>query len=180
MIHDVAFNDFITERNFAKCGVLPVKRLRVSATLPAYGSNGAAGLDLSADLSDEHYGNFTTIFDEKLGEAVEAITILPGKRRLIKTGIAVKLPAGTYGRVAPRSGLAYKHGIDVMAGVIDEDYRGDIGVILYNSGDEPFHVTHGMRIAQLIVEVYRPVLVVERDSLDVTNRGEGGFGSTGV
>jgi dUTP pyrophosphatase len=176
--HDTAFNAFITERNFAKCGVLPVQRLRVSATLPAYGSNGAAGLDLSADLSG--HGLDLVTLREMGKDPVDVLLIKPGHRAIIKTGIAVALPVGTYGRIAPRSGLSVKQGLGIMAGVIDEDYRGEIGVVAINQGHDPICITHGMRIAQLIVEVYKPVLVVERESLDDTNRGSGGFGSTGV
>lgn len=96
------------------------------------------------------------------------------------TDLAVEVPAGCYGRVAPRSGLAAKHHIDVGAGVIDEDYRGNVGVVLFNHGAEPFVVQRGDRIAQLICE--RCVLpeLLEVDSLDETQRGAGGFGSTGT
>ena len=90
------------------------------------------------------------------------------------------MPPLTYGRVAPRSGLAYKKGIDVGAGVIDEDYRGEVGVILFNFGEEDFEVAPGDRIAQLILEKISMVGLKEVDDLDQTDRGAGGFGSTGV
>lgn len=158
-----------------------VQKLNEHATIPTYGSSGAAGMDLYANLS---------------AEGVGAISISPGERRLIKTGIAIAIPRGHYARVAPRSGLAYKNGIDVMAGVIDEDYRGEVGVILINLGfkfavnpenlrtelveGEPLIVKHGDRIAQLIIEKYTPCLPIEVSSLDDTDRGAGGFGSTGT
>jgi len=161
--------------------IIRVQRLSKFATLPTYGSNGAAGLDLYADFS---------------AEAFNMYALAPGQRKLIKTGIAIDIPRGHYARVAPRSGHAFKSGIDVMAGVIDEDYRGEVGVILYNNdfrdesvpewgGSEvvtpgvPFVIQHGDRVAQLIIEKYTPCLVVEVSSLDETARGAGGFGSTG-
>lgn len=144
--------------------ILHVTKLNDSATLPSYGSGEAAGLDLHADLSDLSGDIF----------------LVPGERRLIKTGIAIAVPLGCYGRIAPRSGLAYKSGIDVMAGVIDSDYRGDVGVILINHGHANFHVSHGDRIAQLIIEMMLPSLVVEQSSLPESIRGDNGFGSTGI
>ena len=163
--------------------VIRVQRLSEHAQLPTYGSNGAAGLDLYADFSREGYS---------------VCNLAPGERRLIKTGLSIDLPRGHYARVAPRSGLAYKNGIAVMAGVIDEDYRGEVGVILFNSDFVPASaetdmmdyqpirpgrshmIKHGDRIAQLIIEKYTPCLVVEVSSLDSTERGAGGFGSTGT
>jgi dUTP pyrophosphatase len=122
--------------------------------------------------------------------SVESATISPGERKLIKTGVRLAIPDGIYGRIAPRSGLAYKHGIDVMAGVIDSDYRGDIGVILYNSDKQnAFSVCEGDRIAQIIFEKcysYSLHQVFESSELDAKNkqsyvstRYDGGFGSTG-
>jgi dUTP pyrophosphatase len=107
-------------------------------------------------------------------------TVIPARgRALVKTDIKISVPNGTYGRVAPRSGLAYKHGIDTMAGVIDADYRGPVGVILANLSETDFPVKIGDRIAQLIVErVVMPDVVVV-DQLEDTVRGAGGFGSTG-
>lgn len=148
--------------------VMRVQKLNEHATLPTYGSSGAAGMDLYANLA---------------AEGVDVISLNPGERRLIKTGIAVAIPRGHYARVAPRSGLAYKSGIDVMAGVIDEDYRGEVGVILINLsfiGGGPLTIKHGDRIAQLIIEKYTPCLPIEVSSLDDTSRGSGGFGSTGT
>ncbi|KAM5290806.1 deoxyuridine 5'-triphosphate nucleotidohydrolase, mitochondrial-like [Glossophaga mutica] len=106
-------------------------------------------------------------------------TVPPMEKALVKTDIQIALPAGCYGRVAPRSGLAAKHFIDVGAGVIDEDYRENIGVVLFNFGKEMFEVKKGDRIAQLICErIYYPE-IEEVQGLDDTNRGTGGFGSTG-
>ncbi|ODN01383.1 Deoxyuridine 5'-triphosphate nucleotidohydrolase, mitochondrial [Orchesella cincta] len=99
---------------------------------------------------------------------------------LVKTDIQIKLPEGTYGRVAPRSGLALKNKIDVGAGVIDQDYRGNVGVILFNYSDEDFVIAEGDRVAQLICEKIEYPEIEEVKSLDETERGEGGFGSTGV
>ncbi|XP_048193124.1 deoxyuridine 5'-triphosphate nucleotidohydrolase, mitochondrial-like [Perognathus longimembris pacificus] len=106
-------------------------------------------------------------------------TIPPMEKALVKTDIQIALPSGCYGRVAPRSGLAAKHFIDVRAGVIDEDYRGNVGVILFNFGKEKFEVKKGDRIAQLICErIFYPE-IEEIQVLDDTERDSGGFGSTG-
>jgi dUTP pyrophosphatase len=141
---------------------LRIRKLRPDASIPAYQTEGAAGLDLSAALD-------------------KPITIAPGDRALVMTGIAIALPPGHEGQVRPRSGLALKHGVTVLnsPGTIDEDYRGEIGIVLVNHGKERFHVTHGMRIAQLVVAPVRQVEVREVDTLDKTVRGAGGYGSTG-
>ena len=99
---------------------------------------------------------------------------------MIGTGLAFGIPVGNYGRVAPRSGLAAKNSIDVMAGVIDSDYRGELKVILANLSDTDFQVDEGMRIAQLIIEKYTLTTLNEVETLDETVRGAGGFGSTGT
>ena len=140
-------------------GPLRVRKMSPAATIPARGSPGAAGYDLSA--------------------AHEA-TVPPHKRLLVKTDLAIAIPEGTYARIAPRSGLAFKKSIDVAAGVVDYDYRGNVGVILVNHADEPFEVKVGDRIAQLILEKIATPDVVEVDDLEETDRGAGGFGSTGV
>nr|XP_009938590.1 PREDICTED: deoxyuridine 5'-triphosphate nucleotidohydrolase, mitochondrial [Opisthocomus hoazin] len=105
--------------------------------------------------------------------------IPPMEKAVVKTDIQIALPSGCYGRVAPRSGLAAKHFIDVGAGVIDEDYRGNVGVVLFNFGKESFEVKKGDRIAQLICERICYPELEEVQALDDTERGEGGFGSTG-
>jgi len=137
---------------------LLIKRLSEHAVLPSRGSAQAAGYDLSA----AHDG------------------IVPARgKALIKTDLALAIPACCYGRVAPRSGLAWKHSIDVGAGVIDADYRGNVGVILFNLSDEDFAVKAGDRVAQLILERVETPEVVEVEDLEASSRGSGGFGSTG-
>ena len=138
---------------------LLVKRLNEHATLPARGSPLAAGYDLSSS---------------------EDVSIPKGTRRLVGTGIAFTVPHETYGRIAPRSGLAVKKGIQVGAGVIDRDYTGEVKVVLFNHGDEDFVIKKGDRIAQLIIEKIEMPEVKLVDELLVTERGEGGFGSTGA
>ncbi|NWS21041.1 DUT protein, partial [Pachyramphus minor] len=133
-------------------------KLSENAFAPSRGSARAAGYDL--------YSAYDCV-------------IPPMEKAVVKTDIQIALPSGCYGRVAPRSGLAAKHFIDVGAGVIDEDYRGNVGVVLFNFGKETFEVKKGDRIAQLICErIYYPELE-EVEALDDTDRGEGGFGSTG-
>jgi dUTP pyrophosphatase len=145
---------------------LQVMRLPHGADLPlpAYQSEDAAGLDLMAAVA-----------------ADAPVVIGPGRRALIPTGLAIALPAGTEGQVRPRSGLAARHGVTVLnsPGTIDADYRGEIQVILVNLGQDPFIVTRGMRIAQLIIAPTVPVTIRETAKLDETTRGVGGFGSTG-
>lgn len=133
-------------------------KLSQNALAPSRGSSRAAGYDLYSAYDCE---------------------IPASGKAVVKTDIQIALPSGCYGRIAPRSGLAAKHFIDVGAGVIDEDYRGNVGVVLFNFGKEPFKVNKGDRIAQLICErIYYPDLE-EMQVLDDTERGSGGFGSTG-
>jgi dUTP pyrophosphatase len=141
---------------------LRVKLLSERAIEPTRGSPHSAGLDL--------YAPEGSMFSD----------VMPGERKLIKMGLAVAIPPGYYGRIAPRSGLAMKNGIQIMAGVIDADYRGELGVILYNAGAQPFSYNRGERIAQLILERIAVPDVLVVDDLDDTDRGSGGFGSTGV
>lgn len=137
-----------------------IKKLSENATIPSKGTNFAAGYDLYA---------------------AEDAVVNCGTRKLIKTNISMEITPGYYGRIAPRSGLAYKNGIDVLAGVIDSDYRGDIGVILYNSDKNiDFIVKKGDRIAQIIFEACYSATLNEAENLDNTLRQSGGFGSTGV
>eukprot|EP00004_Rigifila_ramosa_P002807 TRINITY_DN12876_c0_g1_i1.p2 TRINITY_DN12876_c0_g1~~TRINITY_DN12876_c0_g1_i1.p2 ORF type:complete len:142 (-),score=23.00 TRINITY_DN12876_c0_g1_i1:6-431(-) len=137
---------------------LRVKRLSEHATLPCKGSPFAAGYDLFSAHD----------------------TTVPARgKELVRTDISIAVPPNTYGRVAPRSGLALKHSIDVGAGVIDEDYRGPVGVILFNFSDTAFPIKKGDRIAQLVLEQICHASVVESDDLGDTQRGAGGFGSTG-
>lgn len=132
--------------------------------LPRYETAGAAGLDLRAALA----------------EAVP-LTLAPGERALVPTGFALRLPDGFEGQVRPRSGLAARHGVTVLnaPGTIDADYRGEVQVILVNHGPSPVVISRGDRIAQLVVAAVAQVAVAEVEALDVTARGEGGFGSTG-
>ena len=135
------------------------KKLHDEAVVPTRGSEFAAGLDLSS---------------------VESVVIEPGDRAIVATGLAVIIPNNTYLRIAPRSGLAAKHGIDVLAGVVDSDYRGEIKVILVNLGKEPFAVMPGERIAQAILEQCVIADVETVEELTDTDRGANGFGSTGI
>jgi dUTP pyrophosphatase len=138
--------------------VLSFKRLNPRATLPKRGSSSAAGLDIYS---------------------IETISIAPKQRLMVRTGLAVAIPEGFYGRLAPRSGLATKQGLDVLAGVIDSDYRGEVCCLLYNTGDETVHLPEESKICQLIVErIILPAPTWVND-LDETHRGGGGFGSTG-
>jgi dUTP pyrophosphatase len=133
--------------------------------LPAYQSEHAAGLDLVAALP-----------------ADAGVTLEPGARALIPTGLAIELPGGYEAQVRPRSGLALSFGVTVLnsPGTIDADYRGEIGVILINLGSDPFEVKRGARIAQLIVSRTERLAIEESGALEDTARGAGGFGSTGA
>jgi dUTP diphosphatase len=133
--------------------------------LPQYQSAHAAGLDLLAAVAAE-----------------TPITLAPGDRALIPTGLAIALPPGFEGQVRPRSGLAARHGVTVLnaPGTIDADYRGEVQVVLANFGTEPFEVSRGTRIAQLVVAAVQHCELIETETLDSTMRGQGGFGSTGT
>lgn len=138
--------------------VLRFKQLDPRAVLPQRGSALAAGLDVCS---------------------IEEITIEPKQRVMARTGLAVAIPPGFYGRVAPRSGLAAKNGLDVLAGVIDSDYRGEVCCLLYNTGDVAIDLPAGSKICQLIVEQIITPDAAWASDLDETARGAGGFGSTG-
>lgn len=114
--------------------------------------------------------------------ASDACVVYPRDRVLVKTGLKIALPVGYVALVHPRSGLALKHGITVLntPGTIDSGYRGEVGVILYNASDQPFLVNKGDRIAQMVIQKYETAVFSVVDSLDETDRGSGGFGSTGV
>jgi dUTP pyrophosphatase len=142
-----------------------VRRLpaAVDLPLPAPASAGSAGLDLRA--------------------AVDAdLTLLPGERALVPTGLALAIPPGWEGQIRPRSGLAIRHGIGIVnaPGTIDSDYRGEVSVLLVNLGQEPFTLSRGDRIAQLLLGRAEPIFWEEADDLPATSRGAGGFGSTGT
>ncbi len=139
---------------------IPIKKLSDKATIPTQGSSEAAGYDLYA---------------------AEDNVVYSMSRTLVKTNISIAIPEGYYGRIAPRSGLAFKHGIDVLAGVIDSDYRGDISVILFNtSTNSEFKIKAGDRIAQIIIEKCHNVHWDIENELNDTDRKEKGFGSTGL
>jgi len=135
----------------------------VGLQLPTYATEQSAGMDLTAALE-------------------EAIEIGPGERMLIPTGLSIALPDGYEAQIRPRSGLALKHGVTVLnaPGTIDADYRGEIGVILCNLGQEEFTVERGMRIAQMVIAQHAKVEWEVADELSETERGKGGFGSTGT
>ena len=142
---------------------MKVKVLRTDpeAQLPAYAHPGDAGMDV---------------------RSIENVTLAPGARALVRTGLVLELPPDAEAQVRPRSGLALKHGVTVLntPGTIDAGYRGEVGVILINLGAEPFVVEKGMKIAQLVVAPVAQAEVVEVSVVDATDRGAGGFGSTGV
>jgi dUTP pyrophosphatase len=138
--------------------MLRFKQLDSRAVLPKRGSALAAGLDVCG---------------------IEDVEIGPRQRVMARTGLAVAIPPGFYGRVAPRSGLAAKNGLDVLAGVIDSDYRGEIVCVLYNTSDETIKLPAGSKICQLIIEQIITPEPTWATDLDETARGAGGFGSTG-
>ena len=131
--------------------------------LPAYATEQSAGMDLRADIE-------------------QPVTLKPLERRLIPTGLHIALPQGYEAQVRPRSGLALKHGITVLntPGTIDADYRGEIGVVLVNLSNEDFVVNPGERVAQMVIAQYEQAVLQIVDTLDETERGEGGYGHTGV
>jgi dUTP pyrophosphatase len=157
------------QRSSFKLGIskmkIYVKRLKKDqpASIPRYMTPGASGMDLFASLEKE-------------------VTLEPGERRLIPTGIAVAIPEGFEGQVRPRSGLAIQKGIGIVngPGTIDSDYRGEIGVLLINFGKEPFTIRHGERIAQMVISQVLRAALEEVDELPTTRRQGGGFGHTGI
>ena len=140
--------------------VIHCLKLDKNAQLPRYAHPGDAGMDIFA---------------------LESTVLLPGERKRIRTGIALELPEGTEAQVRPRSGLAFRHGITVLnsPGTVDSGYRGEVMVILINLGQVPFTVDAGMRIAQLVIKPVLTAGIREVDALNGTERGGGGFGSTG-
>lgn len=132
--------------------------------LPAYETTGSAGMDLRAAVAED-----------------APVTLAPGARALVPTGLKIALEPGHEAQVRPRSGLALKHGLTCLnaPGTIDSDYRGEVGVILVNHGQEPFVIRRGERIAQLVVARHEQAVIAEVETLDETARGAGGFGSTG-
>ncbi len=133
--------------------------------LPAYETSGAAGMDLRAAVA-----------------ADAPLTLEPGKRALVPTGLVFEIPHGYEGQIRPRSGLAFKNGITCLntPGTVDSDYRGEVKVLLVNLGEEPFVIERGMRMAQMVIAPVTQVAVREAAETSETTRGAGGFGSTGV
>ena len=136
------------------------------AKLPIYKTAGSAGMDLRA------------VFEE----GVKGVMLQPNQRVLVKTGLSIQLPEGKEAQIRPRSGLAFKHGITVLnaPGTIDSDYIGEIGVLLINTGQESFFIEPQMRIAQMVIASYEKIEWEECERLEETERGTGGFGSTGI
>lgn len=137
---------------------LLVRKLKATAKLPTRGSDGAAGYDLYA---------------------VDSGVILPNKQAVVGTGLAMTIPENCYGRIAPRSSLAVKYSVGILAGVADRDYTGEYKVVMFNHGETPYTYDVGDRVAQLIIEQITTPHVVEVEELSMSIRGEGGFGSTG-
>lgn len=137
------------------------RRIDPAAMLPSYAHPGDAGMDI---------------------RSIEDLVIDPGARKLVRTGLVMMLPPGYEAQVRPRSGLALKNGVTVLntPGTIDEGYRGEVGVVLANFGSEPFRIEKGSKIAQIVVAPCTRAEIEETVEIDSTERGEGGFGSTGV
>ena len=142
---------------------IAITKLNERAILPEYQTAGAAGMDIHACLDGP-------------------VMLQPMERRMIPTGIAIAVPEGYEAQIRARSGLSLKNGITTVNGVgtVDSDYRGEVGVLLVNLGQEQFEITHGMRIAQMVIARYERAVWAEVAGLDATHRGNGGFGSTGV
>lgn len=138
---------------------MKVRRLSPNAVLPRRATSGSAGYDICA---------------------LEEGVIPAGTRKLVPSGLSLEIPPGHYGRIAPRSGLSIKFGLDVAAGVIDQDYRGPVGIVLVNNGENDFSYKAQDRIAQLLLERVSTLKVEEVKELDETMRGSGGWGSTGT
>lgn len=168
-----------------RCWAVEFQRLHPDAILPTRATYGSVGLDLHACFDGAAYENA-----ERRGLVVHidgslrphAIVLPPGERLLVRTGWAVAIGRGFEGQVRPRSGLAWRHGVTVLnaPGTIDSDYRGPLGVLLVNLGQSDFVIRQGDRIAQLVIAPVAMVDVREVEALPETERGEGGFGSTGV
>jgi len=143
---------------------LKIKRSKNSnLPLPAYETDGSAGMDIRASLDDD-------------------VILEPGDIKLIPTGISVSIPMGYEGQIRPRSGLALKHGIGMVnsPGTIDSDYRGEVGIIMANYGKKSFTIKHGDRIAQMIITRICHAVIEEVSELNSTKRGQGGFGHSGI
>ncbi len=138
---------------------IKIKKLHQDAVVPRYAKEHDAGMDFYAS---------------------ESLVLQPGERRLVSTGIAMAIPSGYVGLIWDKSGIATKHGLKTMAGVIDAGYRGEIRILVHNLGNEEFVVEKGNKVAQMLIQPVEQREVMEVEKLDSTDRGEGGFGSTGV
>ena len=142
---------------------MKIRKIKDGATLPAYQTEHAAGMDIHACIE-------------------QPMTVQPLERMMVPTGLSLELPAGYEAQIRARSGLSIKHGITMVNGIgtIDGDYRGEVGVLVINLGQEPFVIEPNMRIAQMVVARYERVVWEETDELSETLRGDGGYGSTGI
>jgi dUTP pyrophosphatase len=138
---------------------LRIQRITKEVEMPSYAHQGDAAFDL---------------------RSADEISLKPGEKKIIKTGLKMAIPEGYVGLIWDRSGLAAKNGIHVLAGVVDSGYRGEVGVVLKNLGEDEIQITKNMRIAQMLIQPVLSPVIEESDSLDETKRGEGGFGSTGL
>lgn len=149
-------------------GVLRLPGHDPALPLPEYATDGAAGMDLCANLPPD--------------ARADGLTLAPGERALVPSGLALEIPPGHEVQLRPRSGLALRHGLTLLnsPGTIDSDYRGEVGAVLVNHGAEPVTIAHGMRIAQLVLAPVARVAWAEAEALASSARGSGGFGSTGT
>jgi dUTP pyrophosphatase len=162
-----------------------MKRIRINIVnksnnpTPKYETKHSAGMDVRAYITEDKCNNVDM---DKDGEFIYTKIIQPGEYAMIPTGLYLEVPDGYMMNVHARSGLAYKKGIMVTngVGVIDSDYRGECNVLLYNGGHTPFHISNGDRIAQFVLQEVPQAILLEVDELNDTDRGEGGFGSTGI
>jgi len=138
---------------------IKIKKINSYAIIPKYAHEGDAGFDLCS---------------------VEEYILSPGEKEIVKTGLQMEIPEGYFGSIRDRSGMAAKHAIHTLAGVVDSHYRGEVGVVLINLGKEKYEVKKGDRIAQMIIQPVETAKIEEVNELSETKRGEGGFGSTGV
>lgn len=172
----------IREGKMFEGGNVSVKLAKVheDAKIPKYAHAGDSGFDLHAYLPAVKSLVKTDKFNADQYVDHKPVELYPGKFVLIKTGLRFQLPEGFELQVRPRSGLAAKYGIQAHFGTVDEPYRGEIGVVLFNHGEKPFKIEHGDRVAQAVIAPVTRASFTVVDELDATERGEGGFGSSGV
>jgi len=153
---------------------LKIKKISDDVENVSYSREGDAGIDLRAS------GRFVIDLDSSKKEIEkEELELQPGERILAKTGIEVEVPKGFWGNIRDRSGLAFNHGVHVLAGVVDETYRGEIGIVLVNLGKKPYAIKKNDRIAQMVITPYQTVDILFEEDLQDTRRGRDGFGSSG-